>query len=864
MSERSIFLTALEKQTPQERDAYLDEACAGDAALRRRVEALLREHEGAGSFLEEPAAEVVTDKAPGPPPDTPGAHVGPYKLLQRIGEGGFGIVFMAEQDHPVRRRVALKIIKPGMDSAQVVARFEAERQALALMDHQHIARVFDAGATPAGRPYFVMELVHGVPITQYCDDNHLSPRERLELIIPVCQAIQHAHQKGIIHRDVKPSNVLVTLYDGRPVPKVIDFGVAKAIEQRLTERTMFTHYGTIVGTFEYMAPEQAEMSALGVDTRSDIYSLGVLLYELLTGSTPLERRRVREAAYAEVVRMIKEDEPPRPSARLSTSATLPAIAAARKTEPAALARLVRGELDWIVMKCLEKDRGRRYETANGLVRDLQRYLADEPVEACPPKPGYRLVKFARKNRKLFVTAAAFLLLLAAAALFSAFLAVQARQAETAARNERDATARALAQVQALSDFLTKDLLGKAAPGQAENGPKVTVEDLLAQAARRIDHNAAIARQPEVEATLRWVIGYTLFKVGNPTAAEAHLYRSLALRKKALGPDHPDTLDAQEDLAYFLNEGMGDFENSAKLAKATWEARQLVLGPDDPKTLTSLDTYCGGLSRLRRFPEVHLLRQQCLEARTRILGLRHPETLDTMANVGFDLNEEGRHDDAEPILRQCLKLRIETDAVGPKDLNTLAVRSNLGLAQWYRGKFAEAEQTLQEALAVSRELLDAKAWQNLYLQHVLVRILFGAEKYREAEQLGRATLADRRDILGRGNPHVGRSLVVLGLVLLAQDKADDADALFREALSILRDKKDDFVLQAEMGRGAALILLGRSQEAEPLLAAAWPRVDTEQRIPAWQRRRTAETVARAYERAGQAAAAAAWRGKVHQP
>ena len=324
---------------------------------------------------------------------------GRFKLLEVIGEGGMGTVYIAEQTSPVQRKVALKVIKAGMDSNQIIARFEAERQALAIMDHVNIARVFDGGATEAGRPYFVMELVHGVPITKYCDDNHLTPRERLELFVPVCNAIQHAHQKGIIHRDIKPSNVLVTLYDGKPVPKVIDFGVAKATDQKLTERTLFTQYGTMVGTLEYMSPEQAEMSALGVDTRSDIYSLGVLLYELLTGSTPLNRKRVREAAYAEILRLIKEEEPPKPSTRLSDSGeALASISAQRHMEPAKLTNLVRGELDWIVMKTLEKDCNRRYETAKDFAADVQRYLSDEPVQACPPSAGYRLGKFVRRNK----------------------------------------------------------------------------------------------------------------------------------------------------------------------------------------------------------------------------------------------------------------------------------------------------------------------------------------------------------------------------------------------------------------------------------------------------------------------------------
>jgi WD40 repeat protein/serine/threonine protein kinase len=402
----AIFNEAIAHESSVERSRFLDEACGSDSKVRERIEALLRAHSKAGGFFggQSPAPEAtelpaISEKA--------GVAIGPYKLLQQIGEGGMGVVYMAEQTEPVRRKVALKVIKPGMDTRQVIARFEAERQALALMDHVNIARVFDGGTTETGRPYFVMELVHGVPITRYCDDQRLTLRQRLELFVPVCQAIQHAHTKGIIHRDLKPSNVMITLYDGKPVPKVIDFGVAKATEQKLTERTLFTQYGTMVGTLEYMSPEQAEMSALGVDTRSDIYSLGVLLYELLTGSTPLLKMRIRETAYAEILRIIKEEEPPKPSTRLSTSgAALVTISAQRQMEPAKLTKLVRGELDWIVMKCLEKDRNRRYETANSLAADVQRYLHDEPVEACPPSAWYRFTKFARRHKRGLSTASA--------------------------------------------------------------------------------------------------------------------------------------------------------------------------------------------------------------------------------------------------------------------------------------------------------------------------------------------------------------------------------------------------------------------------------------------------------------------------
>jgi serine/threonine protein kinase/Flp pilus assembly protein TadD len=445
--EKDVFLAALALPAAEEREAYLQAACAGHPALLGRLRELLSAHEETqGPLDRRPAALGVTADAAHT--EGPGTVIGPYKLLEQIGEGGFGVVFLAEQTQPVRRKVALKVVKPGMDTRQVVARFEAERQALAMMDHVNISRVFDGGATENGRPYFVMELVHGVPITKYCDANRLTPRQRLELFLPVCQAIQHAHQKGVIHRDLKPSNVLVALYDGKPVPKVIDFGVAKATGQKLTERTLFTQYGTMVGTLEYMSPEQAEMSAPGVDTRSDIYSLGVLLYELLTGSTPLSHRQIKEAAYGEILRLIREEEPPRPSARLSDSGeALASISAQRRTEPAKLTKLVKGELDWIVMKSLEKDRNRRYETANGLAWDVRRYLHDEPVLACPPSFWYRFRKLARRNKRAFVAASAavVLVLLTVIALAVSNVLIRQEQARTKDEKERTEKAQKLAQ-----------------------------------------------------------------------------------------------------------------------------------------------------------------------------------------------------------------------------------------------------------------------------------------------------------------------------------------------------------------------------------------------------------------------------------
>ena len=422
---QEIFSQALGKKAGTERVSFLDKTCQGDAELRHQVESLLLAHEGVGEFLGRtmllPASDFLIEHA--------GTRIGRYKLLEQIGEGGFGVVWMAEQEEPVRRRVALKIIKAGMDTRQVLARFDAERQALAMMEHRNIARVFDGGATDTGRPYFVMELVKGIPITTYCDANKLSTRDRLALFIQVCQAVQHAHQKGIIHRDLKPSNILVREQDGAPVPKVIDFGVAKATQARLTERTLFTGLHQMIGTPAYMSPEQAGLGALDIDTRSDIYALGALLYELLTGRTPFTKEEFEKAGLDEVFRLIREQEPPKPSTRLSTLTPeeLTAISSRRRSEPAKLNKLLRGDLDWVVMKAMEKDRRHRYETPDALAQDVARHLKSEPVLASPPKFGYTLAKFIRRHQVGVGFAAALAVVIVAGSGFSIWQAIRASQ-----------------------------------------------------------------------------------------------------------------------------------------------------------------------------------------------------------------------------------------------------------------------------------------------------------------------------------------------------------------------------------------------------------------------------------------------------
>ena len=497
LDEERIFHVARDLSNPVTRADYLDQVCAGDQALRERVEALLQAHEQSQGFLRssqpEPAPTVESTSLA----ERPGTTIGRYRLMEQIGEGGMGIVFVAEQERPIRRKVAIKVIKPGMDSKAVVARFEAERQALAMMDHPNIAKVFDAGTTDSGHPYFAMELVKGVPITEYCDRNRLTIRERLELFIQVCQAIQHAHQKGIIHRDIKPSNVLVTLHDGKPVPKVIDFGVAKAINARLTDRTIYTEHLQVIGTLLYMSPEQAELSGLDIDTRSDIYSLGVLLYELLTGTTPFPKKELDEAAFDEQRRIIRENDPPRASVRISSlGETATAVAEHRKTDVRKLHQLVRGDLDWIVLKTLEKDRTRRYETANELAGDVQCFLNDEQVAASPPSRIYKVRKYARRHKSQVIAGFAVLLSLTGGVFGTTvqwFRAEEQRQIAEAQRqdseNQRHVLAKGVKALEAqkeIQEFIMEWALVEAMSGDRERADKaLTIAKLVGASPTRM-------------------------------------------------------------------------------------------------------------------------------------------------------------------------------------------------------------------------------------------------------------------------------------------------------------------------------------------------------------------------------------------
>jgi serine/threonine protein kinase len=760
-------------------------------------------------------AELPATLPAAPIAERVGSVIGPYKLMEQIGEGGFGLVFIAEQHEPVRRKVALKLLKPGMDSAQIIARFEQERQALALMDHANIARVLDAGTTPQGRPYFVMELVKGIALTKYCDQEHLDPRERLMLFIPVCQAVQHAHQKGIIHRDLKPSNVLVGLYDGRPVPKVIDFGVAKATAQTLTERTVFTEVGQVIGTLEYMAPEQAELNNLDVDTRADVYSLGALLYELLTGSPPFSRQQLRGGALGEVLRLIREVEPPRLSTKLSSSTELPAIAARRKLEPNRLRRLVQGELDWIVMKCLEKDRARRYETANGLADDLERYLHNEPVQAGPPSAAYRLRKLARKYWAQLSAAAVCCTLLVAGTAVSAWQALRATTAQTEAAAERDRAVAAEAEVRAqrdmalaaeataqeqrrradeqaaiaraVNEFLQEDLLRQATSrDQADRGriadPDLTVRDALNRAAACIGDR--FHEQPLVEAAIRQTIGEGLFETGAAAQAIPHLEQALALRTAKQGPQHRSTLEALNALGIAQLHAGRVPEAVATLERAL-EQRRAVIGPDHPDTLVSMNCLAIGLLDMGRSKEAVDLLEPTVEHRKRRLGIDHVATLTSMNNLALAYEKANRLDDALALHERTLELRKAR--LGLDHPDTLASLNNVAMAYLKAGRAKDAVPLLEDALRRRRAVLGPDDPHTLTTLANLAAAHGYAGRPKDALPLYAEALERRRAKLGADHPHTLASMSDLALGYKRVGRTKEAIPLYEEALRLRRAK-----------------------------------------------------------------------------
>ena len=791
------------------RGAFLDSTCHGEPELRSEVEDLLECVDPAARAFDE-AAEDIARADP--------EQIGPYTILEPIGEGGMAVVYRARQGHPVRRTVALKLIKLGMDTRQFVARFEAERQALALMDHPNVAQVYDAGSTATGRPYFVMEHVPGKPILEYCDAHTLGLRERLELFTLVCDAVEHAHRRGIIHRDIKDSNVLVAEIDGKPVPKVIDFGVAKAMLQPLTERTLHTEHGQLIGTPEYMSPEQAERGGIDVDTRADVYSLGVLLYELIAGVQPIASDALRGADQEQVRRVIRQSEPARPSTRLSTLASGDAtrIAQRRGTALPTLIRSLRTELEWIPLKAMRKDREQRYRSAAELGDDIRNYLDGRPLIAGPESRAYRARKFLRRHRASAAASAAMLLMLIGGVVATSWQAVRARRAEANTRAALGRAEHAMGSMRDVNRFLTHDLLWSVDPAVAR-GRELSIRDALDSAAKNV--GARLKDRPLSEIAVRAALAGAYERIGRGDLAMPQAHAALEIVDRIGAQQEPEACEAMQMMGELL-------ENRDRLAEAegmyrrALEGRRRALGEDDPATLTSMTYLAKALRRQQKFDAAEPLLADALARCRRTLGTDDWRTCAAMHAMALLLRERGNLDEAEPILREAVE--VSGRVQGEDHPETLEYKYNLAVLLRSRGQFAEAERLAREALAHRRRIEGDEAHPTLHSMNQLAAILVDQRKFAEAETLFREEVNARRRVQSGDHPETLAAAMNLAFALNRIGQTDAAETLTRETLDAQRrvlGDGDPQTVASVNNLGGLLFDRRRFADAEPLFRSA---------------------------------------------